>query len=101
MRELAAMHVHTAPLRATLERRHRLAGIEDARGIERGLHRVKGGDFRRAELHAHLAQLLDADSMLPGVRAADGDAMLEDAPAKLLGVLQVPGLRRIVEDARV
>ena len=54
-----------------------------------------------AELHAHLAQLLDAHAVLAGDRAADLDADLEDAAAELLRALELAGLARVVEDARM
>src|SRR4051812_12893684 len=76
-RHASRTHVHAAPLRAPLERRHSLAGVEDAVRIEGALHVVEGGDLGRAELNAHLPQLLDAHAMLAGDRAADFDAQLE------------------------
>ena len=84
-----ALHVRAAPFGAALERRHRLAGIEDAVGIEGALHVVEGGELGRAELHAHLPQLLDAHAVLAGDRAAHLDAKLEDAPAELLAALKL------------
>src|SRR5690349_9757991 len=100
-RNLPVVDVHAAPFGAALERRHRLAGIEDAVGIERRLHSVERGELRSAELHAHLLELLDADAVLAGDRAAHLDAELEDAAAELLALLQVAGFRRVVEDARM
>src|SRR5260370_40167054 len=99
MRPAPAVHVHAAPFGAALERGDRLPRIEHARGIERPLHVVEGAELGRAELHAHLAQLLDADAVLARDGAADLDAQLEDAPAHFLAPLQLPGLVGVVEDA--
>src|SRR5258708_9485042 len=100
-RDAARAHVRTAPLGAALERRHRLAGVEDAVRIERALHVMERGELGRAELHAHLAQLLDAHAVLAGDRAAHFHAALEDAPAQLLGALDLSRPVGVVEDARV
>src|SRR5258707_15539253 len=79
-----AVHVRPGPFGATLERRHGLARIEDAIGIERALHFVEGRDLGRTELHAHRAKLLDAHAVLARDRPAQLHAALEDAPAQLL-----------------
>src|SRR6185312_16220094 len=94
-RHAPVAHVHAAPLGAAPERGHRLAGIEDAGRVEGALHGVEGFDLGRAELHAHLAQLLDAHAVLAGDRAAHLHAALEDPPAQFLGVLQVAGAIRV------
>ena len=41
MRQLPALHAHRAVLRAAMQRRHRLAGIEQPVGVEGRLHRVE------------------------------------------------------------
>src|SRR5690349_5432097 len=69
-RHLPAVDVHAAPLGAALERGHGLARVQDAGRIEGALHRVEGLDLGRAELHAHLAKLLDPDAVLAGDGAA-------------------------------
>ena len=47
------------------------------------------------------AQLLDADAVLAGHRAADLDAELEDAVAELDRLLRLAGLVRVEEDQRM
>src|SRR5687768_6363016 len=95
-RDGARAHVHAAPLRAAVEGRHGLAGVEDAGGVERALHVVERGDLGRAELQAHLLQLLDAHAVLAGDGAAHLDAALEDAPAQLLAALELARLVGVV-----
>src|SRR3979490_84692 len=63
---------------AARERRHRLAGIEQATRIEGALHREERLQLVGAELQAHLVDLLDADPMLAGNGAAHLDAFLHD-----------------------
>src|SRR4051812_26310558 len=101
MRDAPAVHVGAAPLRAALERRHSLAGVEDAVGVERALHVMECGDLRRAKLHAHLAKLLDAHAVLARDGDADFDAALEDATTEFLAALELTGRVGIVEDARM
>src|SRR5688572_33054179 len=95
------MDVHAAPLGAALERGHGLPGIEDARRVERRLHRVERGDLGRAELQAHLPELLDPHAVLAGDRAAHFHAALEYSRAQLLAALELARLVRVVEDARM
>ncbi len=88
VRKLAVVHVHLAELGAAGERRDALAGIEQRVRVERGLDAEEALELGRPELHAHLRQLLDADAVLAGDRAADLDAQLEDRGAERLGALR-------------
>src|SRR3954471_5909986 len=89
VRHAPVVDVHATPFGATLERRHRLAGVEDAARVERGLHVVERRELGRAELHAHLPQFLDAHAVLAGDGAAHLHAELEDAAAEFLAALEV------------
>ena len=92
MRELAVVHVHLPELGAAVQRRHPLAGIEQSVRVERRLDPEEALELGGAELRAHAAQLLDADAVLAGDRAADVDAELEDRRAERLG--RAPPRRR-------
>ena len=95
------MHMHRAEFGAAVQRRHGLAGIEQAGRIERGLDGMELGQFRAAELHAHLVDLLDADAVLAGDGAADFHAQLQDAAAEFLGALQFAWLVGVEQDQRM
>src|SRR5579862_5325950 len=101
VRQLTRMHVHASELRATRERRHRLAGIQQAVWIERPLDREETLERLGRELRAHAADLLDAHAVLAGDRAADIDAKLEDAIAELDGAFTIAGLVRVEQDQRM
>src|SRR5512141_18860 len=98
MRQLAVVDVHLAELSAAVERRYALAGIEQRLRIERGLHSEEALELAGAELHAHLRQLLDADAVLAGDRAADLDAELQDRGAERLGALGLALGDRVEQD---
>src|SRR5688572_10358792 len=70
---LAGAHVHASELRAAVQRRHRLPGIEQPVLVERVFYAVKERELGVAELRAHLVHLLDADAVLSGDRTADFD----------------------------
>jgi hypothetical protein len=74
MRNLAGMHVQLAEFRTARERRHALAGIEQAALIERSLDAQQPFELGRLELLAHPAHFFDTDAMLTRDRPADFDA---------------------------
>jgi hypothetical protein len=53
---------------------------------------VESGQLRRRELHAHLVDLLDADAVLAGDRAAERHRQLEDFGAESFGALPFAGV---------
>src|SRR5678816_355300 len=69
-REQAALDVHAAVLGAARERRDHLPGIELAGRIEGALEAFHLRPLGGRELDAHRRQLLDADAVLAGDRAA-------------------------------
>jgi len=101
VRQAAAVHVHRAELGAAVQGRHGAAGVQEALGVEGGLETVEGLELGRAELHAHRVELLDADAVLAGDRAADLDAQFEDARAERLGTGKLFVDVRVVGDQRV
>src|SRR6266852_1314985 len=56
---------------------------------------------RGAELRAHLVDLLDADAVLAGDRAADRDALLEHLARELLGARELVGTVGVEQDQRM
>src|SRR3990167_5192784 len=80
-RQFPVMDVHGAELGAAGEGRDGLARIEQAQRVEGVLQGEEGLELGRTELHAHLVDLLAADPVLAGDRAADRDAELQDRPA--------------------
>src|SRR5699024_8352068 len=87
--QFSTVHMHGAVLGTAVQRRHRLARIQQAVFVEGRLDGVKLRQLVRAELIAHLADLLDADAVLTGDAAADLDAQLEDLRTQLLGAFQL------------
>src|SRR5204863_4005720 len=65
------------------------------------LHVAELRELGRAELHAHLVDLLDAHAVLPGDRSAYGYAQFEDVGGEALGALQLAGNVGVVEDQRM
>jgi hypothetical protein len=88
------VHVHAAELRAAVERGHHLAGIQQPVLVERVLDGAESLELARAELDAHLVDLLDADSVLAGDGAADLEAQLQYLAAEFLGARELAGLFR-------
>src|SRR5882724_1820161 len=88
MRELSAFHAHAAELGAAVQRRDVLAGMEQALGIEGALDALEALDLGRAELHAHLVDLLHAHAVLAGDGAPDLDAFLEHFAREALGAVE-------------
>ena len=70
------VHVHGAVLGAAMQRRHRLAGIEQVLGVEGVLDFMELTEFVGAELHAHLIQFFDTDTVLTGDGASRIEAQL-------------------------
>ena len=95
------MYVHASHLRAAMECGHRFARIEQSLRVECVLHAMEALELGRRELHAHVADLLHAHSMLAGDRPADFNAELEHFGAKGLRLLGVAGSIRIVENQRM
>src|SRR3990172_5787304 len=85
---------------AAVEREH-LGRVQQPLGVERGLDAHLDVEVGWRELHAHEVALLDADPVLAGQTAADGDAQLEDLPARLLRPLGLSLVVGVVEDQRV
>src|SRR5579859_4591116 len=98
---MPAAHVLTAVLRAARQGRNGLAGIEESGRVEGLLDGEERGAFGRRELHTHGVELLDADAVLAGDRAAETHAQLEDLAAEVLGPLPLAGLVGIEEDERM
>src|SRR6516164_6136356 len=92
------MHVHAAHLGAAMQRRDRLAGVEQPIRIERALDVLKALELAWRELHAHVAELLYTDAVLAGDRTARLDAKLQYLRAKSLRFLLVARMIGIVED---
>jgi hypothetical protein len=59
---------------------------------------MEGLEFARPELRAHRPELLDADPVFAGDRAAHGDAQFEDLGAEVLGTLDGARLAGIKQD---
>ena len=98
MWKLTAVHMHVTELGAARQGRHRLAGVEQATGIEGRLDGVELGQFEGIELHAHLVDLLDADAVLASNGAADLHAQFEDLAAHLFGTFQLAFLVRVIQN---
>src|SRR5690349_16635608 len=64
-------HMHPAILGASMQRRDVLAGVQQSVLVERMLEREEHADFPRAELDAHLVDLLDAHAVFARDGAAD------------------------------
>ncbi len=88
-------------LGATRQRRYRLAGIQDPQWIETLAQRVKLVTFRIAELNAHFPELLHANPMFAGNRAAVMDAQLQDLAAELLGFLEFALFAGVIQNQRM
>src|SRR5215472_17877965 len=101
MRHRAAADVLAAILRATRQRRDRLAGIQEPRRVERRFDGEERGALGGRELYAHGIELLDADAVLAGDGAAESHAQLEDLDAEMLGALPLAFLVGVEEDERV
>ena len=82
------MHVHRAELRAAVQRRHGLAGVEQALRVEGPLEGVELLEFRGAELLAHGVDFFHADAVLAGDGAACLDAAPQDQRTQLLGLFE-------------
>src|SRR5512134_3978984 len=101
VRQRAAANDHPSELGATLQRGDVLAGVEQAGRVERPLDAAEALELRAGELRAHLVDLLDADAVLAGDRAADLDALLEHLAGELLGAMQLVRVVRVEQDQRV
>jgi hypothetical protein len=95
------MHMHGAKLRAAVQRRDRLARVEQSLRVEGLFHGMELGQFRAVVLHAHLVDLFQADAVFPGDGAAHGHAEFQDPAAEFLGAFQFAGGVGIVEDERM
>src|SRR5690554_1718739 len=84
MRQFAARNMQSAVLGAAVERGDGLARIEQTVRVERRLDAEEGVQRRAIELLAHLVDLLHADAMLAGDRAAERDRQLQDVGAEFL-----------------
>src|SRR6187399_2375906 len=101
MRKLAVMDVHLAELRAARQRGHAFTRIEQRLRVEGSLDGQKARELGLAELHAHLRQLLDADTVLAGDRAADFYAKLEDLGTESLRAHALRLDVRVIQDQRM
>src|SRR5688500_7357768 len=86
-RLLAGVHVHAPEFGAAMQARHRLARVQQTVLVEGALHRVENLELRSAELHAHVIDFLDADTVLAGDRSPDCYGELEDLGTESLGAL--------------
>ncbi len=78
-----------------------LAGIEQAGRIEGALDGEERVAFGGRELHAHRADLLHADAVLAGDRAAERDAEFENVGAERVGAFPFARLVRVEQDQRM
>ena len=58
-------------------------------------------EFGLAELHTHLIDFLESNTMLARDRAADPNAQLQNLGAQRLGALKLAGFSRVIQDERV
>src|SRR5260370_822175 len=93
-------YANAGELGAGVQGRDVLPGIEQARGIEGGLHALEALDLRSRELHAHLVDLLDAHAVLAGDGAADLDAFFQHFARKALGAVELVGIVRVEKNQR-
>src|SRR5690606_30364047 len=85
-RHLPAADVHPAELRATMQRREDLAGIEELLRVEGTLQPLLLLEVVLGEHGGHQVSLLDPDAVLAGEHAADFGAEAQDVAAELLGL---------------
>ena len=95
------MHVHGAELGAPVQRGHGFLRVEQTGRVEGPLQGVELEQFRLAELHAHLIDLLHPDAVFAGHGAADRHAQFEDLPAQLLRGFEFARPVCVVQDERV
>src|SRR5215207_5546130 len=93
--------VGTRHLAAQARRRHDLAGVRAAVGVERAAQVLERREVVGSEHLRHVTHLVDADAVLAGQRAARVEARLEDLPRDLLGLLGLALDLRVVTDEGV
>jgi hypothetical protein len=77
-----------------------LPGLSRPSGSNAALRAWNWASSSGGELAAHGVQLLDADAVLAGDRAADLDAQVEDVGAEGFGALHLAGLVGVEQDER-
>jgi hypothetical protein len=71
------MHVHPAHFGAAIQRRHRLAGIQQAARVEGMLDRVEPLELADANW-THIPPIFESNAVLAGDRAADFDSKFQN-----------------------
>src|SRR5690348_5777550 len=100
-RQASAADMHRAQLRAAMQGREYLAGIEQLMLVERAFEAHLLGEVDLVEHRRHQVALFDPDAVLAGQHAADLDAQFQDLGAESLGGLELARLVGIVEDERL
>src|SRR4051794_33535521 len=88
-------------LAAQPRRRHDLARVGEAVGVEGAAQLLERGEVGPVEPLRHVALLVDAGSVLAGDRAARLHAGEDDLAGELLGALGLAGRVTVVADERV
>src|SRR5215204_1245848 len=88
-------------LAAETRRRHHLAGVREAGGIERAAQPLERVEVGLAEHLRHVLLLVDADAVLAGDRAARLQARVEDPAGELLGALGLALVAAVEADERM
>ena len=101
MHLVARFHVHGAELSTAVQRRHSFAWVEQKLSVESGLDGVKLRQLGGCELNTHFRQLLDADAVFTGNRAADLYTELQDSAAELLRAAELVVIVGVVGNQRV
>src|SRR3984957_16086987 len=99
--KLAAMDMHAAVLRTTMQCRNRFARIEQAEFVERPLHGEERIAFGAGELDAHRIDFFDAHTVFAGDRAAELDAEFENVRTETVGAFPFARPIRVEQDQRM
>src|SRR5262249_14917798 len=99
--DASRMHMHAPKLRAAVQRRKHLAGIEQALVVEGAFESLLLIEIGFRKHRRHQVALLDADAVLAGQYATHFDTQPQNIGAELLGPLELARLVGIIENERM